>query len=172
MRFRCTSTYWEPCTFIYFQVFLFLLKMYLSPPDPKALGVLAVYDTLDREPNLQAAMKLLQEHANHLDTAKVRIITKFIKIHPARILYCWYIQTRYPWLWEVTLLIIEFNTELTLSFRKQISITLLERPLKTPRPELPVDEILIEISHCISVLKATLVLVINIFTEVVQSCCT
>lgn len=54
-------------------VFLHLLKMYLRPPDPKAMGLLSSASSisLDTEPNSEAALHLLEEHANKLDTTKV-----------------------------------------------------------------------------------------------------
>jgi len=57
------------------QVFLHLLKMYLRPPDPKAMGLLSSTSSipLDTEPNMEAALQLLEEHANKLNTTKVGV---------------------------------------------------------------------------------------------------
>ena len=44
--------------------------MYLSPPDPKSLGVIAAYSSAT-EPQQDAALDLLEEHASHIDTARV-----------------------------------------------------------------------------------------------------
>ncbi|KAI0225860.1 Vam6/Vps39-like protein [Lamellibrachia satsuma] len=54
-------------------VFLHLLKMYLRPPDAKAMGLLSSTSTIlvDTQPNMEAALHLLEEHANKLDTTKV-----------------------------------------------------------------------------------------------------
>lgn len=54
------------------QVYLYLLKMYLSPPDPKSLGVIASYSS-PTEPQQDAALDLLEEHASQIDTARVRV---------------------------------------------------------------------------------------------------
>ena len=47
--------------------------MYLAPRNPTALGVISVYNNIERsmEPNLSAALQLLEEHAAKIDTAKV-----------------------------------------------------------------------------------------------------
>ena len=57
-----------------FQVFVFLLKMYLNPPDPSFLGVISLYkNTFDRstQPDIPAALRLLEVHASKIDTVKV-----------------------------------------------------------------------------------------------------
>lgn len=46
--------------------------MYLCPPEPKSLGVIASYSKTS-EPQVDAALELLEEHASHIDTARVRI---------------------------------------------------------------------------------------------------
>ena len=51
--------------------------MYLAPRNPTALGVISVYNNIERslEPNLTAALQLLEEHAAKIDTAKVTMET-------------------------------------------------------------------------------------------------
>ena len=44
--------------------------MYLTPPEPKTLGLLQSF-TVNTEPHHTAALKLLEEHAKRLDTTKV-----------------------------------------------------------------------------------------------------
>ena len=47
--------------------------MYLCPPDPKSLGVIAAYSSAT-EPQQDAALDLLEEHASHIDTARVFLL--------------------------------------------------------------------------------------------------
>ncbi len=47
--------------------------MYLCPPDPKSLGVIATYSG-KTEPQQDAALDLLEEHAGHIDTARVTVL--------------------------------------------------------------------------------------------------
>ena len=48
--------------------------MYLCPPDPKSLGVIASYSSAT-EPQQDAALDLLEEHASQIDTARVNTQT-------------------------------------------------------------------------------------------------
>ena len=51
-----------------------MLKLYLRPADTTAsLGVITMYSSVDRsaEPNIDAALQLLQTHAAKIDTVKV-----------------------------------------------------------------------------------------------------
>ena len=52
---------------------MYLLKLYLEPPNPAKLGVLSMFNKIDRsaEPNIQAALTLLQLHPTEIDTVKV-----------------------------------------------------------------------------------------------------
>jgi tetratricopeptide (TPR) repeat protein len=59
----------EPQNEGYRDVYLYLLKMFLSTPDPKALGVIANYSGAT-EAQTGAALALLEEHANQIDTAR------------------------------------------------------------------------------------------------------
>ena len=54
------------------QVYLYLLKMYLQPPDLSLLGM-APGDVVSTKTNLPAALKLLEDHADRIDVAKVRL---------------------------------------------------------------------------------------------------
>ena len=49
--------------------------MYLCPPDPKSLGVIAAYSSAT-EPQQDAALDLLEEHASHIDTARVFLLAQ------------------------------------------------------------------------------------------------
>ena len=49
--------------------------MYLCPPDPKSLGVIASYSSAT-EPQQDAALDLLEEHASQIDTARVNVFYK------------------------------------------------------------------------------------------------
>lgn len=60
----------SPMCYFVLQVFLYLLRMYLSPPDPQTMGVMPKYTTV-YEPNLLAALALLETNANQIDTARV-----------------------------------------------------------------------------------------------------
>ncbi|XP_023931071.1 vam6/Vps39-like protein [Lingula anatina] len=51
------------------EVYLILLKMYLSPPDPAMMRVMSQVN-VNMEPNTHQAMKLLEEHASQIDTVK------------------------------------------------------------------------------------------------------
>lgn len=71
------------------QVFLYLLKLHLCPPDLKSLGVTAgsLGPSLSQpEDGLQEALDLLEEHANQIDTAKV-LPSRFILFLKALIAY-------------------------------------------------------------------------------------
>ncbi|KAI8483377.1 Vam6/Vps39-like protein, partial [Branchiostoma belcheri] len=50
------------------QVYVYLLRMYLSPPDPHNLGVMS--GAVNPQPNVQAALDILMEHSSKIDTAK------------------------------------------------------------------------------------------------------
>ncbi|KAK7506799.1 hypothetical protein BaRGS_00001650, partial [Batillaria attramentaria] len=50
-------------------VYLYLLKMYLQPPDMSMLGM-APGDTATAKPSQTAALKLLEDHAHKIDVAK------------------------------------------------------------------------------------------------------
>ncbi|XP_078593471.1 vam6/Vps39-like protein isoform X1 [Branchiostoma floridae x Branchiostoma japonicum] len=49
-------------------VYVYLLRMYLSPPDPHNLGVMS--GAVNPQPNVQAALDILMEHSSKIDTAK------------------------------------------------------------------------------------------------------
>lgn len=51
------------------QVYFFLLKMYLDPPSPSTLGVSASQGIVPK-PNMNAALRLMKEHAPKIDTSK------------------------------------------------------------------------------------------------------
>ncbi|CAH1791977.1 unnamed protein product [Owenia fusiformis] len=50
-------------------VYIFLLKMFLSPPDAGYLGIM-VSGTTPSEPNIDAALDLLRDHGNQVNTSK------------------------------------------------------------------------------------------------------
>lgn len=52
------------------QVYFYLLKMYLDPPSPSTLGVSASQGIVPK-PNMNAALRLMKEHAPKIDTSKV-----------------------------------------------------------------------------------------------------
>lgn len=54
------------------QVYYYLLKVYLQPPEPSMLGLSSFKDGLKPEPNLPEALRIMEEHAGCIDTAKVR----------------------------------------------------------------------------------------------------
>lgn len=47
--------------------------MYLCPPDPRSLGIIATYGE-GTPPQQDAALDLLEEHASKIDTARVTSI--------------------------------------------------------------------------------------------------
>lgn len=53
------------------QVYLSLLRMYLSPPSVHCLGPIKL-ELLEPQANLQAALQVLELHHSKLDTTKVR----------------------------------------------------------------------------------------------------
>lgn len=55
------------------QVYIYLLKMYLQPPDMSMFGM-APGNAVTTKPNVPAALKLLEDHAHKIDVAKVRIV--------------------------------------------------------------------------------------------------
>ena len=59
------------CLCCVWQVYLYLLKMYLQPPDMSLLGM-SPGDMVSTKTNLPAALKLLEDHAHRIDVAKVR----------------------------------------------------------------------------------------------------
>ena len=48
--------------------------MYLLPPDPSSLGAISVPNNIKPEPDMEAALKLLAEHASQIETAKACVI--------------------------------------------------------------------------------------------------
>lgn len=54
-----------------FQVYYYLLKVYLQPPEPTVLGLTAFKDGIKPKPNIPAALKIMEEHAGCLDTTRV-----------------------------------------------------------------------------------------------------
>lgn len=52
------------------QVYLSLLRMYLSPPDVHCLGPIKM-ELLEPQANLQAALQVLELHHSKLNTTKV-----------------------------------------------------------------------------------------------------
>lgn len=54
------------------QVYLSLLRMYLSPPDAHCLGPIKM-ELSEPQANLQAALKVLELHHSKLNTTKVRL---------------------------------------------------------------------------------------------------
>lgn len=50
-------------------VYFYLLKMYLDPPSPSTLGVSASQGIVPK-PNMNAALRLMKEHAPKIDTSK------------------------------------------------------------------------------------------------------
>lgn len=54
------------------QVYLSLLRMYLSPPDAHCLGPIKM-ELSEPQANLQAALQVLELHHSKLNTTKVRI---------------------------------------------------------------------------------------------------
>ncbi|XP_041353642.1 vam6/Vps39-like protein [Gigantopelta aegis] len=50
-------------------VYTYLLKMYLQPPEPSALGI-APGQGVKAKPNMEAALKLLEDHAWKIETTK------------------------------------------------------------------------------------------------------
>ncbi|KAJ8308553.1 hypothetical protein KUTeg_013427 [Tegillarca granosa] len=60
-------------------VYLYLLKMYLQPPAPSSLGISASQGMIPK-PDMNAALKLMNEHASKIDTTKVEILIQvFLK---------------------------------------------------------------------------------------------
>lgn len=59
-----------PSSFPSLQVYLSLLRMYLSPPDVHCLGPIKM-ELLEPQANLQAALQVLELHHSKLDTTKV-----------------------------------------------------------------------------------------------------
>ena len=53
------------------QVYLSLLRMYLSPPDVHCLGPIKM-ELAEPQANLQAALQVLELHHSKLNTTKVR----------------------------------------------------------------------------------------------------
>ncbi|XP_060583141.1 vam6/Vps39-like protein [Ruditapes philippinarum] len=51
-------------------VYYYLLKVYLQPPEPSSLGLTAFKDGIKPEPNLPAALKIMEQHAGCLDTTR------------------------------------------------------------------------------------------------------
>jgi len=58
------------------QVYLSLLRMYLSPPSVHCLGPIKM-EVLEPQANLQAALQVLELHHSKLDTTKVRKTCKY-----------------------------------------------------------------------------------------------
>lgn len=54
------------------QVYLSLLRMYLSPPDVHCLGPIMM-ELSEPQANLQAALQVLELHHSKLNTTKVRV---------------------------------------------------------------------------------------------------
>lgn len=57
-------------SFCVLQVYLSLLRMYLSPPSVHCLGPIKM-EVLEPQANLQAALQVLELHHSKLDTTKV-----------------------------------------------------------------------------------------------------
>lgn len=57
---------------VFCQVYLSLLRMYLSPPDAHCLGPIKM-ELSEPQANLQAALQVLELHHSKLNTTKVRI---------------------------------------------------------------------------------------------------
>ena len=55
--------------FIFLQVYLSLFKTYISPPDANTLRIMASMEA--SEPNINAALDVLQYHHEKVDTARV-----------------------------------------------------------------------------------------------------
>ena len=55
----------------FFQVYYFLLKVYLQPPEPSFLGLSSYGACSKPEPNVTAALRLMEEHAGCIETEKV-----------------------------------------------------------------------------------------------------
>ncbi|KAL4237860.1 Vam6/Vps39-like protein [Mactra antiquata] len=51
-------------------VYYYLLKVYLQPPDPLTLGLTSFKDSTKPAPNLQAALCIMDKHAGCIDTTK------------------------------------------------------------------------------------------------------
>ncbi|XP_053393314.1 vam6/Vps39-like protein [Mercenaria mercenaria] len=51
-------------------VYYYLLKVYLQPPDSVSLGLASYKDGLKPEPNLPAALKIMEQHAGCIDTTR------------------------------------------------------------------------------------------------------
>ena len=70
MLTRCNS--YLSCTLIYLQVYLHLLRLYLSTPEhPPAVSFAEERERNALETNLSAAFRLLAEQANRIDTVEV-----------------------------------------------------------------------------------------------------
>lgn len=54
-----------------FQVYYYLLKVYLEPPEPSILGLQSFKDEWKPKPNLSEALRIMEEHAGCIDTVKV-----------------------------------------------------------------------------------------------------
>ena len=57
------------------QVYYYLLKVYLDPPEPAVLGLPVYKNNLKPQPNLTEALRIMEDHAGSIDTVKVRINT-------------------------------------------------------------------------------------------------
>lgn len=62
------------------QVYLSLLRMYLSPPDAHCLGPIKM-ELSEPQANLQAALQVLELHHSKLDTTKVSEDDKTETLH-------------------------------------------------------------------------------------------
>lgn len=51
-------------------VYFYLLKVYLQPPDPPTLGLSSFKDGPKPEPNIPEALRIMEEHAGCIDTTK------------------------------------------------------------------------------------------------------
>lgn len=63
------------------QVYLSLLRMYLSPPDVHCLGPIKM-ELSEPQANLQAALRVLELHHSKLDTSKVIALSFLMENHP------------------------------------------------------------------------------------------
>ena len=66
--------------YLYVQVYLSLLRMYLSPPDVHCLGPIKM-ELSEPQANLQAALQVLELHHSKLNTTKVRGCSRHTQVH-------------------------------------------------------------------------------------------
>ena len=60
-----------------FQVYLCLFRTYITPPDSDSLHIMETIQP-PPEPNINAALEVLEFHHDKIDTAKVKLLILFV----------------------------------------------------------------------------------------------